>query len=406
MAHVLLTFLGRVRKEEGGYQKTRYDFGDDSREEPTAFFGWPLQGRLKPDRLVILGTAGSMWEHLFEGDLAFGDAEEDARLALQEAVDHKQVTALHLAPLAPLLSERLGCEVILDLIPYCRDATEQVHLLEIMATHVGEGDRVNLDVTHGFRHLPMVALLSALQLQTMRRAEVDRIWYGSFDPETQKAPVYNLSGLLQIAEWLQALHTYDKDGDYSVFSRLIESSSPALAKHLGQAAFYEQINNTGQARGPLRKFRQELSATMENPLLRLFADELRQRTAWVENSTLAERQYELALHFLEYGDFLRAAILGFESLLTQLVQAAPGPLDPLNYAHRDLVKKQWDHTIKPRRQRSATEQAYLDLRELRNVLAHGSRSNFAEIQEALSSEDKLRNALHWAIQLAHEGAKH
>ncbi len=405
MAHVMLSFLGRVPKSQGSYRTTAYDFGDGAQQEPTAFFGWPLRRRLQPDRVVILGTAGSMWDHLFEGDLAFGDEEEDARLALQEAVEDKQVTASHLAPLVPLLSERLGCEVVLDLIPYCRDAAEQVQLLDIMASHVGEGDRVDLDVTHGFRHLPMVSLLSALQLQTMRRAEVAGIWYGSYDPDTREAPVYNLSGLLHIADWLQALHTYDKDGDYSVFARLIEIHSGSLADYLRQAAYYEQINNIGQARGPLKKFRQELETTTQDPLLQLFAEELQQRTAWVENRSLAERQYELAMHFLEYGDYLRAAILGFESLLTELVQAAPEQLDPVNYSHREQIKRHWDNGIKSHRHRTDTEQGYLDLRELRNVLAHGSRSNFAKIQEALSSEEKLCNTLKQAIELAHRGAK-
>ena len=406
MAHVLLTFLGRVPKEQGGYRATVYDFGDGRPEAPTAFFGWPLQRRLQPDKLVILGTAGSMWEHLFEGDLVFGDAEQEARDALYEAVDQQQVTPSHLAPLAPLLSDRLDSDVVLELIPYCRDAAEQVQLLEIMAAHVCEGDRVDLDVTHGFRHLPMVALLSALQLQTLRRAEVAGIWYGTYDPDTKEAPVYNLSGLLQIADWLQALHTYDKDGDYSVFADLIEPTSGTLAQYLHRAAFQERINNIGQARGPLTKFRQALDATAQGPLLQLFTEELRQRTAWVKTSSLAERQYELAMHFLDYGDYLRAVILGFESLLTYLVEKAPDQLDPMNHDHRDRVKSQWDETMrKPRQQRSATDQAYLNLRELRNVLAHGSRSKFAEIQDAISSEEKLRSALDKAIQLAHQGAK-
>lgn len=405
MSHVMLSFLGRVPKAQGTYRTTAYDFGDGAQQEPTAFFGWPLLRRLQPDRLVILGTAGSMWEHLFEGDLPFGDTQQLARDALYEAVDQKQVEPSHLAPLVPLLSERLGCEVVLDLIPYCRDEAEQVQLLEIMASHVGVGDRVDLDVTHGFRHLPMVALLSALQLQTLRQAEVAGIWYGSFDPDTKEASVYKLTGLLHIADWLQALHTFDKDGDYSVFADLFATRSTVLSDYLRQAAFYEQINNVGQARGALKKFRQALATTPLDPLLSLFSDALRQRTAWVENRTLAQRQYELAHHFLEHGDYVRASILGFESLLTQLVQMAPGQLDPLNHSHRDQIKQDWDAGIKPRRHRSETQQAYLDLREFRNVLAHGSRSSFAEIQEALSSEQKLRAALNHAIQLAHEGAR-
>jgi hypothetical protein len=54
---------------------------------------------------------------------------------------------------------------------------------------------------------------------------------------------------------------------------------------------------------------------------------------------------------------------------------------------------------------TSEQQAYLDLRELRNALAHGSRSKFGAIQEALSSEIKLREAPSNAIQLAHEGVR-
>jgi hypothetical protein len=68
MTTTLLTFLGRVPKTDNGYRKTRYDFGDGCPTEPVAFFGWPLQKRIKADRL-IMGTAGPMWNHLFGGDI-------------------------------------------------------------------------------------------------------------------------------------------------------------------------------------------------------------------------------------------------------------------------------------------------------------------------------------------------
>ena len=87
-----------------------------------------------------------------------------------------------------------------------------------MAEHVGPGDRVDLDVTHGFRHLPMLAILAALHLRSVRGAEIGGIWYGAYDPDSGAAPVHDLAGLLHIADWLQALHTYDKDGDYGAFA--------------------------------------------------------------------------------------------------------------------------------------------------------------------------------------------
>jgi hypothetical protein len=59
----LITFLGRVRKQDGGdYEKARYRFPDGVHE--TAYLGLELARYLRPDRVVILGTAGSQWEFL------------------------------------------------------------------------------------------------------------------------------------------------------------------------------------------------------------------------------------------------------------------------------------------------------------------------------------------------------
>jgi len=92
MTHTLITFLGRTPEEtRGSYRTTRYYFGD-SESESLAFFGWALQRRLRPNRLVVLGTPGSMWDHLFEGDIALGDAAEEDRLALVGEAERQAVT--------------------------------------------------------------------------------------------------------------------------------------------------------------------------------------------------------------------------------------------------------------------------------------------------------------------------
>ena len=131
----LVTFLGRVAKENNTnhtYRKTSYQFAEDDSTEEVAFFGWALQRRLNPGKLIILGTAGSMWDHLFEGDIDIEDAIT-RREALEQAVSEKAVTKSMLDALAPVLSKALNCEVRLVLIPYCRSDEEQSELLRIMA---------------------------------------------------------------------------------------------------------------------------------------------------------------------------------------------------------------------------------------------------------------------------------
>ena len=377
MTTTLLTFLGRVPKTESGYRKTSYDFGDGSRSEPVAFFGWPLQKRIAADRLVIMGTAGSMWDHLFEGDIVFGEEAQDARWRLLEATEAKAVTADLLAPLQQPLSERLGCEARLVLIPYCRHEREQTELLSIMAQHVERGDTVHIDVSHGLRHLPMIALLAALHLRVARDAKIGAIWYGAFDPDTNEAPVHNLVGLLRIADWIQALHTYDKDGDYGVFSPLL---GPA-GELLGRAAFFERTTNSFKAREALSGWASRKDRFLvDDPAAELFREELEHRVRWHRQPDRASWEKELAKRYLEQGDYVRAAIYGLEAAIS--AQAIQSGADVGDFGQRDSARDELK-----------SSQGFRTLNNLRNALAHGVRPSDQAIERALKDETNLRNAL-------------
>ena len=59
----LISFLGKGRYEKDGYRTAKYRFdGAFAREVP--FFGMALDDYLKPDRLILVGTSGSMGERL------------------------------------------------------------------------------------------------------------------------------------------------------------------------------------------------------------------------------------------------------------------------------------------------------------------------------------------------------
>ncbi len=378
MASVLLTFLGRVSsKEKQTYQVTRYDFGDGVATPPVAFFGWPLQERLGTERLIIMGTAGSMWDHLFEGDLNFGKEGEEAREELISAVQARSVTREHLLPLAPLLAQRRGCEVRLEIIPYARNEAEQVELLRLMAAHVAGGDQVNLDVTHGFRHLPMLAILSAMHLRIVRQARIAGIWYGAFDPETKEAYVHNLVGLLHIADWVQALHTYDKDGDYGAFADLLGPGSRLLK----DAAFYERTSNTVKAGEALRGwFSRDDRYPEQDATAELFRDDLEQRLSWIKGRDRANWENALAWQYLERGDYVRAAIYGMESAVSAEINKTGGNLNnrkARNEAHETL--KQFKE--------------FRTLSNIRNGLAHGVLAEYASITRILVNQKVLQTEL-------------
>lgn len=392
MTTTLFTFLGRPAKiDQGEYRRTAYDFGNGDVAEPNAFFGWPLADRLRPQRMVILGTAGSAWHHVFEGDHDFGADEESMRLALMEAVEQKAVEALLIESLQPLLSGKLGIDVRLQLIPYCQNEDEQVDLLRLLAEHVGEGDHVHIDITHGFRTLPMLSLLAAFFLRRVRHATVDGIWYGAFDPDTGDAPVQNLQGLLGVVDWLEALAVYDHTGDYGPAGKLLREGG--MGAELEAAAFFEHINDLGKARNHARKALKTLDDYPEAPAsFELFRDELTRRLAWVKAERFYQRQRQLALERLAKGQYHGAILAGQEAFITRLLQRASG-LDPHNAEHREKIQREFEVNERDKTPRSELYRAWDELRRLRNAIAHGSRAKGSDVQRALNGPAQMRNFL-------------
>ena len=382
MSTVLFTFLGRTPiSEEGVYRSTRYDFPEDCfgprrRTAAVAFFGWPLAERLKPDRLVILGTTGSMWDHLFEVDLNLDDELMEQRAALIDATKHRAVRAEHLAALEPLLRERLGCEVRLRLIPYCRTESEQVELLRVLACHVTDKDHVHLDVTHGFRTLPMLGVLAVLYLRRVRRARIDGIWYGPYDPETEEAQVQNLMGLLHVADWLEALTIHDRDGDYGAFADLVGRDG----KLLRRAAFFERTSNPEKARESLNTWAgRDDRIPVGDAAAELFSPELDKRVAWRREPDRAAWERNLARIYLTKGDYLRAAIYGMEAIITAKA-LAQGRNGQDVYTRTEIREELGNET-----------EAFEKLAYIRNALAHGQRRTMGrEVVGKLADESKLR----------------
>jgi CRISPR-associated Csx2 family protein len=390
MTATLITFLGRVPKsEQGKYRKTRYDFGDGKTQDEVAFFGWALAKRLQPTRLVILGTSGSMWDHLFEGDLTLGDAQEADRLALVGDVENKTVTQDQLDALAPLLTKQLGMDVILRIIPYCRNDAEQIQLLMLMADAVQPQDSVHLDVTHGFRHLPMLALLAALYLQFARNARVAGIWYGAFDPDTGYAPVHELSGLLKLAEGLQALAAFDFSGDYRAFSPMLEKAGHhELSNKLNDAGYYENILNVSAATGKLRELMPNLTnLAAQKDATALLVPLIQDRIGWLQEVRQYEKQLALARRAFARRDYLRTVLYAYEAVITQVCQQAR--IDITDFDGREEARKAYEEKTKPPRE----GERYRLLKDLRNQVAHGNRGSRGKVQQALLNEQRMRESL-------------
>jgi len=384
---VQISFLGRGPAGGGDYHTASYCFADGQSIE-TSFFGYALAQRIRPSRVCVLGTSGSMWPVLvvlleLEPEGAFFDE-------LIEACDHNAFSQVHLDRLNRLL-EPAGWQGVL--IPACRDLGEQVELLQILASLVAPGHRVVLDVTHGLRHLAMIALASALYLETVRQARVAALYYGAFelrDPKTRQVPVLRLDGLLRIARWAQAIARFDESGHYGALEQVLveEGFLPAMAARLRKASFYER---TAQYDRAIRELEVVWQALDRNPLGgvgALFEPRLRQAMDWIRSKQLLDHQRASARAALAAGDYVRAATSLYEAYITRL--ARPGE-DPSNHYTREQIANQL--RLGRRGNRAQREAAKL-LTDIRNRLAHAlAVKRHPELDRILSSETVLRRKL-------------
>jgi len=379
---VLITFLGRVPKAEGQYRTTCYKWPTDNDKpcqpiQKVAFFGLDILRRMPEiDRVVVLGTPGSMWDHLFELDVSLADKEEDLRLKLVDQVERQNVSQSLLDQLQPVLAQAWGCQVRLEIISSALTAQEQLGLFSELNNQVNADDRLILDITHSFRHLPMIMLLVAMQLKQLKGVQVDKVLYGMYDPDSQFAQVVDLKGLLDIADWMQALVTFKKDGDYGVFADLVD------VPLLKEAAFFERTTNPVKARETLRGARAQLEEKRStDPIWHYFGPDMLAGFAWIDQQARHRWEADLAWRYLDRKDYLRSILYALESCISREVSQLKGD-------HHDFAERQHAHDLL--REKS---QDYRKLNNLRNSMAHGTQTPRNDMKKTLKNEQALVDQL-------------
>lgn len=377
--NTLISFLGKGKADaRTGYRTANYRF-DSGFSRSVPFFGMALTEYLKPDRLILVGTAGSMWDVFFERG-----ADDDTMLQLMAAVEASEVDDALLDLPRRELAQQLAIHVDCLLIPYARNAGEQAEILRLLAGVVQPGETLSLDVTHGFRHLPMLALVAARYLARVVGVKVDELYYGALEMTTPdgETPVLRLGGLLAMLDWVDALATYDKDGDYGVFAPLLtaDGMEKGNADLLTRAAYFERTGNPVRARETLSSAFPSVEAHC-GALGGLFRETLKKRISWFRRGKRDDWELSLADAYRERGDYLRAATFMYEAFVTRACNERSD--DPTDFE----LRKQNYASARTKQPEVAR------LEYLRNSLAHGVRPRAEQEARTLDNEGRLRTRL-------------
>ncbi len=420
MTRHLIGFLGTGAPTNGEYRQATYRFKDGFTVQ-TAFFGIALFRWLsrspdtRPDRLTLLGTKKSMWGALYqlaledegpEPDLDSWDVIAEA-VARDDGIDSATLERAE-ELVSTLMADRgFGdLQIGLRLIPYGTNRADQVRILQILAEDIDPKDRVWMDLTHGFRHLPMLGLLSALHLRHLREVRLEGIYYGALEMTREHGytPVLSLKGLLDLADWVTALSRYEASGDCGELgAMMVRDGLPKKAAHsLARASFLERSAQFDRAVQPLLDVRRDLDKLAPDGPSALFTQELRKATRWANEPDLAARQRAAAARAMDQGRFVAAATAALEALVTEEVLsrgARPDNYHAREEARRTLHEESKDYwKTLTRGSRVSWEKRADDprirfhwLNQVRNALAHGPLNNSSRgLEKILKSDKALR----------------
>ncbi len=195
-----ISFLGT-----GNYASTTYSFKGQSCTTP--YFPVVMKKMLGVDRLFVIMTK---------------EAKEKHAAQLSSLIDYEPV-----------------------MIPSGRTEKEYFEMFEAIIKPVTESSRLSLDVTHGFRTQPMLALAALIYLRYLKNCTVDGVYYGAYDPDhPQESSVFDLSPYLDVIDWTFAIRRFREKGDASDMAVLMKEFHKQT--HIQQSDYKsKELHNTG-----------------------------------------------------------------------------------------------------------------------------------------------------------------
>lgn len=266
------------------------------------------------------------------------------------------------------LAGRVDLQAIRE-IPENHNENDIWVIFDKITEHIEEGDRILFDITHGFRSLPVLALIAVSYLRVVRNVEIEGIVYGAFQSEKNEAPVVDLLPVVSLLEWTTATDQFIKTGNGKDLASLLRKVVPSkqevrdqpetrpVKAHLIQAA--QAIESVSLALGITRPIEtMETSCDLELKLrdamptlekrakpFTLLIDRIieeqgqfalndpKSRDVWATNLWL---QLKMIDWYLDHDQIVQAVTLSREWMISVLVLRFDRPMFKLKHGRRDV----------------------------------------------------------------------
>lgn len=212
-------------------------------------------------------------------------------------------------------------------------------LKNLTGIRILENDEIYLDITHGFRSLPLFSLLALIYFEKIHNAKARGVFYGMWEypqkkvidgEEIDATPVVDLSPILRIKDWIEGYSLFRNFGDISIISSLVKNEPRAedLAGrmiNISNAIGLNYIKDICRLSEEFEQSKDSLLSVIDDnfPPASLISHELFEvpgMFSGTEGEAFSAIHYRISQWYREHRRYTQCIILLAEIMLTFLVE--------------------------------------------------------------------------------------
>lgn len=381
---VSLIGKGTVREETKGYQKTKYFFNETQDVIYTSFFSSALYEILTKqgyciDKWLIFGTNKSNWSELL---YVVAEKHHNEMIEIYDKVyneENEEIPQQLLSQWERTLQKFIpGIRlIIVDPLDY------EIYINHMIKEIPNNKRDIVLDITHAFRHMPVVIAFSLMVLKHLKNISDIVVYYGIFDlkknryDEDEPTPVLKIDFINKLVSYAENLAIFNNSGYF-----------PSILEDLGipdmdNTYFWLEMNR--QPRKDLELINKKLEdKALANDHQANIAEYLKKEIDPLVGASLDKRMIERARFFFDKRQYLKSLILLYEGLILSIGRKY-GLGSGQGFEGNKEIRAYIKYNKKSIFKHKDKEDLYYELEYTRNSAVHGSRSqgtqNYVEQQD-------------------------
>lgn len=351
MSKVLISFIGTGRPKNNGaervYRSASYRFSGDPQTYSTSFVADAIIQHSQADRVILLGTAKSMWEEVYrafvekKGDVV----DEDIYCSIADYCDSQNKDSAPIIPNKDVIETAIGEDSHIEIIKYGLTKDEldyNASLILSLEKYLHKGDEIIVDITHSFRSLPIyiMNLLIYLENVNSKKITISHIYYGMLDIQSEMngiTPVIELDNILTLNKWIIAAYSLKSFGDASLLSSLLpfNSNVSVVLKRFSDSLNLNDLKTIKTISPQMVAIGgdlDELAKMVVAPIIERFS------TEFTANAQQSKNQFNLCKWHFDHFNYLSAYNCLIESIVSYVCENMGSLYDENNIEHRELAK--------------------------------------------------------------------